>query len=30
MLKADVSALSMVATILSENIKKVYKVWFTL
>ena len=26
MLKADVSALSMVATILSENIKKVYKV----
>ncbi len=26
MLKADVSALSMVATILSENIKKVYKI----
>jgi hypothetical protein len=26
MLKADVSALSMVATILSENIKKIYKV----
>lgn len=26
MLKADISALSMVATILSENIKKVYKV----
>jgi hypothetical protein len=30
LLKADVSSVSIIASILSENIKLVYKLWFTL